>query len=176
MRLFPLRILPRIALLSLAWGALNTPYQAAWAQTPGTTTAAPASDLVQGAEVLSDTQGVDFSPYIKNVLQTIRQRWVPLIPAEARPPANAKGATLIRFTIGQDGTLRSMHLDGSTHDDAINRSAWGAITGVAKYPPLPASFTGPGLELRIKFTVNNPSPEAPDLLPTAPARTGPLHP
>ena len=112
-----------------------------------------------GVEVLSDTQGVDFGPYLRRILGDIRRTWIPLIPEEARPPLNKQGETLIRFTILPDGRIEAMNLDGSTHDTAIDRAAWGAITGVGQFPPLPASFHGPKLELRIDFLVNMTPPQ-----------------
>lgn len=110
--------------------------------------------LNTGVEVLSDTQGVDFGPYLRRILGDIYRSWLPLIPEEARPPLNKQGETQIRFTILPDGRIGAMHLDGSTHDQALDRAAWGGITGVGQFPPLPASFHGPNLELRINFLVN----------------------
>ena len=112
-----------------------------------------------GVEVLSDTQGVDFGPYLRRILGDIRRTWIPLIPEEARPPLNKQGETLIRFTILPDGRIGAMALDGSSHDDAINRAAWSGITGVGQFPPLPSSFHGPNLELRIEFLVNMTPPQ-----------------
>jgi TonB family protein len=112
-----------------------------------------------GVEVLSDTRGVDFQPYLARIMREIYQQWIPLIPEEAQPPLNKQGTTLIRFTINPDGTIAAMHLDGSTHDDALNRAAWGSITGVGQFPPLPKQFTGPNLELRIHYLVNVKQPE-----------------
>ena len=112
-----------------------------------------------GVEVLSDTQGVDFGPYLRRILGDIRRTWIPLIPEEARPPLNKQGETLIRFTILPDGRIGAMNLDGSSQDQSINRAAWGAITGVGQFPPLPASFHGPQLELRIDFLVNMTPPQ-----------------
>jgi len=102
-----------------------------------------------GVEVLSDMQGVDFGPYIRRILADIKRTWIPLIPEEARPPLNKQGETLIRFTI---------NLDGSSQDTAIDRACWGGITGVGQFPPLPANFHGPNLELRIDFYTNKPLP------------------
>ena len=82
----------------------------------------------KGVEVLSDTQGVDFNPYLRRLLADIYRNWLPLIPEEAKPPLSKQGETLVRFTILPDGRIGGMWLDGSTHDDAINRSAWGSIT------------------------------------------------
>ena len=108
-----------------------------------------------GLEVLSDTLGVDFGPYIKQLLRMVRAAWVPLIPEETRPPLNKEGTTLIRFRIEPDGRVSSMNLDDSTHDDAINRAAWGGITGVGQFQPLPKEFKGPNLELRIQFIISH---------------------
>lgn len=110
--------------------------------------------LNTGVDVLSDTMGVNFGPYLTKILREIKATWLPLIPEEARPPLNKQGETLIRFTILPDGRIGSMSLDGSTHDDAINKSAWGSITGVGQFPPLPGEFHGPNLELRIHYLVN----------------------
>ncbi len=115
--------------------------------------------LGAGAEILSDTLGVDFGPYIKRLLRILYDSWLPLIPEETRPPLNKEGSTLIRFTINKDGTVSAMHLDDSTHDQAIDRAAWGSITGVGQMPPLPKNFTGPNLELRIDFIISHNAPK-----------------
>ena len=114
--------------------------------------------LNTGVEVLSDTQGVDFGPYLRRILGDIKRTWIPQIPEEARPPLNKQGETLIRFTILPDGRIGAMALDASSQDTAIDRACWGGITGVGQFPPLPANFKGPNLELRIDFLTNKPMP------------------
>lgn len=108
-----------------------------------------------GAEVLSDMQGVDFNPYLRRILADIYRNWLPLIPEEVQPPLSKEGQAYIRFTILPDGTIGPMTLDGSTHDQAINRSCWGSITTEGQFPPLPAQFHGPNLELRIHYIVSH---------------------
>ncbi len=108
-----------------------------------------------GYEILSDTLGVDFGPYIKQLLRMVRASWIPLIPEETRPPLNKEGTTLIRFRIEPDGRVSYMHLDDSTHDQAIDRAAWGGITGVGQFQPLPKEFKGPNLDLRIQFIISH---------------------
>ena len=108
----------------------------------------------KGIEVLSPTDGVDFNPYLRRLLADIYRNWLPLIPEEAKPPLSKQGETLVRFMILPDGRIGGMWLDGSTHDDAINRSAWGSITSEGQFPPLPSQFHGPNLELRIHYYVN----------------------
>ena len=115
-----------------------------------------------GMEILSDTQGVDFAKYLARLLADIRRGWLPLIPEECRPPLNKQGITGVRFSILPDGRIApgSMHLDYSTHDVAIDRAAWGSITGLGQAQPLPKEFHGPDLELRIEFRVNKDGPDA----------------
>ncbi len=114
--------------------------------------------LGTGVQILSDTKNVDFGPYIRRILADIKRNWIPLIPEEARPPLNKQGETLIRFTILPDGRIAAMNLDARSGDDPIDRACWGGITGVGQFPPLPANFTGPNLELRIDFLTNKPLP------------------
>lgn len=105
--------------------------------------------LGQGADILSDTQGVNFRPYLKNVLSEIRNQWATQVPVGAQP-----GSTEIRLSIKPDGTIAAMHMDGSTNDDLLNRLAWDALTQVGQLPPLPAKFHGQAVEMRVHFNVN----------------------
>jgi TonB family protein len=117
--------------------------------------------LPGGVEILTDTDGVDFGPYVRKALGIIKKNWIPLIPEEARPPAKMQGETLIRFSILPDGKISGMHLDGSSQHSNIDRTAWGAITAVGQFPPLPTEFKGSHLELRINFLTNRPLPVSP---------------
>ncbi len=125
----------------------------------GTANSPSRGGAATGVQVLSDTMGVDFNPYLRRILSDIKRNWLPLIPEEARPPLNKQGETLVRFTILPDGRIGAMHLDGSSQDTAIDRAAWGGITSVGQFPPLPNAFKGPNLELRIDFLVNKNPPE-----------------
>jgi outer membrane biosynthesis protein TonB len=110
----------------------------------------------QGAvDVLSDTMGVDFGPYIQRVIYDTKRAWYPIIPEVARPPLNKQGRVGIRFRILPDGSVApgSMHLDGPSGDVSLDKAAWAAIN-YAGYPPLPKSFKGPYLELRFIFLYN----------------------
>ncbi len=113
-----------------------------------------------GVEVLSDMQGVDFGPYLKQLKRLITASWYPLIPEECYPPLNKEGQTLIRFTIQPNGVVSAMHLDGSTRDVAIDRAAWGGITGVGQLPPLPKEFHGDNLQLRVTFVITHDRSQA----------------
>ncbi len=105
-------------------------------------------------EVLSDTQGVDFGPYLERVLQAVRMNWYNLIPEEARPPLMKKGKVAIEFAILPDGKIAGMQLFGPSGDVPLDRAAWGGITASAPFAPLPSQFHGPYLALRFRFYYN----------------------
>jgi outer membrane biosynthesis protein TonB len=114
------------------------------------------AQLGNGYEVLSDTQGVNFDPYLKRILTMIRNNWIPLLPEETQPPISKQGITQIRFIILPNGQIGGIFPEASTRDEALDRAAWGSITGVGQFPPLPAEFHGPNLELRLRYFVNRP--------------------
>jgi hypothetical protein len=118
-----------------------------------------AAPLQAGAEILSDTMGVDFNAYIRRLLSDTRRNWIPLLPEETQPPISKRGVTGIRFTILPDGKIGAMTLETRSGDVAIDRAAWNAITSEGQYPPLPSAFHGPQLELRLGFYCNTPLPE-----------------
>lgn len=108
-----------------------------------------------GVQVLSDTQGVDFNPYLQKVIRETYRTWDPLIPEEVNPPILKRGQCEIVFTILPNGRVQahSMLLTGRSGDVALDRAAWGSIEG-ADYPPLPREFHGPYLQLRFRFQYN----------------------
>jgi TonB family protein len=115
--------------------------------------------LNSGVDVLSDTMGVDFGPYIERVIYDTKRAWYPIIPESARPPLDKQGKVLIRFKILPDGTVTDMRLESPSGDVSLDRAAWAGITGAAPYAPLPKAFRGPYLELRFYFLYNIPPGE-----------------
>lgn len=110
-------------------------------------------------DVLSDTMGVDFGPYLNRVLHDVRLNWYNLIPEVARPPIMKKGKVTIEFAITKDGRVAGMKLAATSGDVALDRPAWGAITDSNPFPPLPKEFGGQYLALKFYFLYNPDSPE-----------------
>lgn len=102
-------------------------------------------------DILSDTQGVDFGPYLQRILQDVRENWYHLIPESAEMK---KGKLAIEFAITRDGKVADMRLIATSGDAALDRPAWGSITASNPFPPLPSEFTGPYLALRFRFYYN----------------------
>lgn len=109
-----------------------------------------------GVQVLSDTQGVDFSSWLLRWHRETERTWDPLIPDEVNPPILKKGVVIIRFKVLPNGRLvepNGVFLEGRSGDTGLDRAAWGALIG-SNYPPLPKEFHGPYLELRAIFMYN----------------------
>ena len=102
-------------------------------------------------DILSDTQGVDFGPYIQRIVQDVRENWYHLIPVSAEMK---KGKLAIEFAITKDGQVAGMKLVTSSGDVYLDRPAWGAITASNPFPPLPNEFQGQYLALRFRFYYN----------------------
>lgn len=129
------------------YGANNLPSGGELSMHPGAGTG--------GVEVLSDTQGVDFSSWLQRWHWETEHTWDPLIPDEVNPPILKSGAVVIRFRVLPNGRIMdgSMVLEGRSGDTGLDRAAWGALTG-SNYPLLPRAFHGPYLELRAVFLYN----------------------
>jgi len=102
-------------------------------------------------EVLSDTQGVDFGPYLQRILQEVRENWYRAIPESAEMK---KGKLQIEFAITKEGKVADMRLTAGSGDVALDRAAWAGISASNPFPPLPTDFTGPYLALRFRFYYN----------------------
>jgi TonB family protein len=106
----------------------------------------------QGAlDILSDTQGVDFGPYLQRILHDVRENWYHSIPESAEMK---KGKLQIEFAITKEGKVADMRLTAGSGDTALDRAAWAGITLSDPFPPLPSQFTGPYLALRFRFYYN----------------------
>jgi TonB family protein len=108
-------------------------------------------------DVLSDTMGVDFGPYLARVKHDVQINWYDLVPESARSPLFKQGKVAIQFAILKDGRVSAMQLAGSSNDVALDRAAWGGINGSNPFPPLPSDFKGEYLLLRFTFFYNPPN-------------------
>jgi hypothetical protein len=79
---------------------------------------------VVGVEMLTDAQGGDFAPYIKEVIQRISpsSRATKTVSGSVSAPG-----TLLTVTIDRNGKLIALHLDESSHDSELDRAAWSVL-------------------------------------------------
>jgi len=123
---------------------------------PGFGQGVSGSKVFGNAEVLSDTMGVDFEPYLRRVVNDVRVNWYSLIPDSAMPPFLKKGKVMIEFVIEPNGNVAGMHIveGNSSGDVSLDRAAWGGISKSNPFQPLPKEFKGPYLRLRFRFFYN----------------------
>jgi TonB family protein len=113
---------------------------------------------VGNLEILSDTMGVDFGPYLQRVLHDVRQNWYNAIPESA---AMKHGNLIIEFAITKDGQVAGMKLIAPSGDIPLDRAAWAGIVGSVPFPALPSEFRGQYLALRFRFYYNPTKDELP---------------
>jgi TonB family protein len=118
-----------------------------------------AGPLQAGVQILSDTEGLDWSAYMRKLHYDIQRNWDPLIPEEVQAPLLKKGVVGIIFSILPDGQIGGIKLETTSGDMALDKAAWYAITSEGQFPPLPKQFHGPNLELRVGFFYNEPLPQ-----------------
>jgi TonB family protein len=120
-------------------------------------------------EILSDTQGVDFGPYLQQLVEPhVRENWYNAIPESARLK---HGNLIIEFAIAKDGKVAGMKLVATSGDIPLDRAAWAGITASDPFPPLPSEFRGQYLALRFRFSYN---PTKEELAPTKPTASVPV--
>ena len=106
------------------------------------------------AEILTDTMGVDFGPYLTRIVQIVKQNWYNLMPPSVYPPILKQGKLSIEFVILKDGDATDMVVHTSSGDVALDRAAWASITASTPFPPLPKEFPGQILGLRFYYFYN----------------------
>ena len=105
-------------------------------------------------DVLSDTMGVDFGPYLSLILHAVRTNWYNRIPESARAPLMKKGKVSIQFDILKTGQIAAMQVVGTSGDPSLDGAAIGGINQSGPFPPLPPQFEGQYLALRFHFFYN----------------------
>lgn len=103
-------------------------------------------------ELLSDPMGVDFRPYLVQVLSSVRRNWRAVIPESAR--LGRRGRVQIQFAIARDGSVPKLVISLPSGTDALDRAAVAGISASNPFPPLPSNFTGKEVRLQFTFLYN----------------------
>jgi len=107
---------------------------------------------IGGAQILSDTMGVDFGPYLSRVVYNVKRNWYSVIPIAAQ--MGQKGRVAIVFDIVKDGSVPNIRLVGSSGSEPLDRAALSSINMSNPFPRLPDQFTGNHLVLQFIFYYN----------------------
>ena len=113
-----------------------------------------------GYEILTPTEGVDFSDYMQRMLENVRRNWYAVMPQSAL--LGDRGRVLLRFKIMANGNVPSddPSREMGSGKEPLDRAAVSAIRSSNPFEPLPPGFHGPFIEIRIMFLYNLPIEDA----------------
>jgi TonB family protein len=107
-----------------------------------------------GAELpklLSDPKGVDFAPYLAQVLASVKRYWLLILPKNGH-----RGYVSVQFAIQRDGTIRKVVFAQQTGDPSLDNTAVQAISGGGPFGPLPVQYTEAEIHVEMDFAYNQP--------------------
>jgi len=105
-------------------------------------------------ELKSDPMGVDFQPYLQQVLAEVKLNWLAVFPMAAR--LGQRGMVTLEFSIAKDGTVQKIVFNGQSGSRALDNASVAAISASSQMPPLPKDFKGDKIVLQMSFLYNMP--------------------
>lgn len=105
-------------------------------------------------QILTPTEGVDFTNYIARMLASVRRNWYAVIPESAR--MGEKGIVVLDFSVLKDGNVPpgDPQLMRSSSREPLDGAAISAIRLSIPFEPLPPAFSGPLVKFRFIFLYN----------------------
>jgi TonB family protein len=107
-----------------------------------------------GLEMLSDTEGVDFNAYLREVYLSVKKRWFANMPPSVEK--GQQGSNTVEFRVLRDGNVPkdySRIVIRSEKSD-FDAASLQAIREAAPFGHLPEKFSQPFIVLRITFYYN----------------------
>ena len=114
--------------------------------TPGTPLA--------GFELKSDPMGVDFRPYLTQVLAAVRRNWMSVYPESAR--LGLRGRVSVQIRIVRDGKVAKLVYAQQSGSHALDEAAVSGVSASNPLPPLPGDFKGDHIDIQLNFVYNAP--------------------
>jgi outer membrane biosynthesis protein TonB len=105
-------------------------------------------------EMLTPTEGVDFSNYLQRVYLTVKRNWFAVMPESVN--LGDKGVVSLQFRIMKNGVVPTgepVRVLGSGKEP-LDRAAISSIRASTPFEPLPPAFGGDFIELRFTYYYN----------------------
>jgi len=122
---------------------------------PNSVHAPSPGDIKSSMQLLSDPKGIDFKPYMIQVLMAVRRNWLAILPESAR--SGRRGRVIVQFAIDRTGGVPKLVIAEGAGADALDRAAVAAISASVPLPPLPTEFKGDQIRLQFAFSYNMPT-------------------
>ncbi len=110
-------------------------------------------NIGSGLELLSDPEGVDFRPYLLQILNAVRRNWFAVIPESARIGLE-KGRVALQFSISRQGEVPKLVISSSSRSQPLDRASVAGVSASLPFPPLPADFKGNEIRVQFVFLYN----------------------
>jgi TonB family protein len=128
-------------------------------QSSDSSKAPPKATAAAAIVMLTNTEGVDFGPFLRSVYLSIKHEWLSaMAPSIER---GNKGIVTIQFRIQQDGNVPDDFLKvvSNSGEKEFEYAARNAIRNMRPFEHLPSKFPQPFVELRMIFYYNTPPPK-----------------
>jgi TonB family protein len=102
-------------------------------------------------QLLSDPKGVDFKPYLAQVLASVKRAWYTIMPKNGH-----RGYVSVQFAIRRDGTVPKVVFVQQTGDSSLDNTAVIAISQAGPFGPLPVQYSEAEIHVQMNFAYNQP--------------------
>ena len=112
-----------------------------------------------GMEMLTDTKGIDFKPYIHNVYLSVKKSWFASMPPSVGK--GQQGVNAVEFRILQDGNVPKdfLKMTSASGKNDFDAASVQAVREAAPFSHLPEKFSQPFITLRFTFYYNVAIPQ-----------------
>ena len=112
-------------------------------------------------EMRTDTEGVDFTPYLQDVYLSVKRRWFANMPPSIE--RGQQGTNAVEFRIQRDGSVPkdSVKMVTSSAKGDFDAASLHGIQDAIPFNHLPEKFSKPFILLRFTFYYNLPVPKNP---------------
>jgi TonB family protein len=109
---------------------------------------------VQGAglELVSDPSGVDFRPYLTQILAIVRRNWTAVMPESVR--LGLRGRVALQLAIVRSGDVAHLVYAEKSGARALDEAAVAGVSASNPLPPLPSDFKGDRIVVQFNFVYN----------------------
>lgn len=105
----------------------------------------------RNVDVLSDTQGLDLTPYLRLNTHFVHRNWRKLTAADVIGSSHAVSDVAVEFTVSRDGSLSGAKLAPPSGDSALDQAALEALRRASPFQELPPNYAGQSLMLRVRL-------------------------
>jgi len=112
----------------------------------------PPKFSVNRPRILSDTEGVNFSPWLTAVYFRVRDNWYSVIPQVYR--SGLQGVVVIVFDVYSNGRISGLRVVRSSGRSPYDRAAISSLKLSEPFPEFPTAFSQDQLTLQLTYLYN----------------------